>query len=191
MFAFNDIPLRFLIDHTFFHDIFGDYPHSDKAKWLRFYTYIRYTQNRSEKIIIVPKVIFDKVQFEFPIYRGISHKVIQSIRRIMEIIPMEGINSDLSIIYVASWLLSRDTIPIIISSVSEGKWLDRIKKLGVEIKFEGFTKVMSDRRIQEKFPGVLVDTKKPETKEILSNILSIYDSEYQRVLEIIESYSTQ
>lgn len=186
MFAVDDIPLRFLIDHTFFHDYFRtDYPHSDVADWLFHYIYYRNTSIPNEKIIIVPKVIFDKLQFEFPIYRGIAHSVIQSLRKIIELFPIEVTDPDLSMINVADRLLSKDIRPIIVSSVNEEKWLDHIKSWGVKIGLEGFTDIMSDNRIYEKFPCELVDTKKPETKRILSDILSKYDSEYHEVIRHI------
>ena len=186
MFAFNDTPLRFLIDHTFFHDIFrSDYPHGDEAIWLLFYTYIRYTLIPNEKIIIVPNVIFKKIQFEFPIYHGISHSLILAISRIMEQFPIEVTDPILSMINVADRLLSKDIRPIIVSSVKVEKWLDHIQKWCVEIGLEGFTTVMSDKRIYEKFPCELVNTTKEEAKELLSNILSKYDSEYQEVIRFI------
>lgn len=186
MFAFNDRPLRFLIDHTFFNDYFRtDYPHNDVAKWLFHYTYYRNTFIPNEKIIIVPNVIFDKIQFEFPIYHGIGHTVIQSLLKIIDIFSIEVTNPDLSMINVANRLLSKDIIPIIISSIKKKKWLDHIQKWGIEIGLEGFTDVMSDKRINDKLPCVLIDTKKTGTKKILSILLSIYDSEYEEVIRCI------
>lgn len=186
MFAFDDIPIRFLIDHTFFHDYFRtDYPHNDVVDWLFHYTYYRNTFIPNEKIIIVPKIIFDKVQFEFPIYHGIVHSVIQSLCKIIDLFPIEVTDHDLSMINVAVRLLSKDIIPIIVSSVNKEKWLDHIQRWGIKIGLEGFTDVMSDRRIHDKLPCVLIDTKKAEAKEILSIILSTYDSEYQEVIQYI------
>lgn len=186
MFAFNDSPLRFLIDHTFFHDVFrSDYPHGDEAIWLLFYTYIRYTLIPNEKIIIVPNVILGKIQFELPTYHGIPHSIILAISIIMEIFPTEVTDPVLSMINVADRLLSKDIRPIIVSSVNEEKWLGHIQSWGAEIGLEGFTNVMSDKRIYEKFPCVLFDTKKADAKKILSDILSRYDSEYQEVIRFI------
>jgi len=184
LFAFNDIPLLFLIDHTLFHDVFRpvDYPHGDVADWLFLYAYFRYTLIPNEKIIIIPNVIFDKIQFDFPNYRGIAHSVIQSFRKIIKVFSIEVTDPDLSMINVANRLLSKDIIPIIVSSVNKEKWLALNQKWGIKIGLEGFTKVMSDKRIHEKFPCGLFDTKKPEAKETLSNILSLYDSEYQKVI---------
>jgi len=189
LFAIDDIPLRFLIDHTFFHDYFrpADYPHSDVADWLFHYTTYRNTVVPNEKIIIVPKVIFDKVQFEFPIYRGIAHSVIQSLLEIIELFPIEITNPDLSIINVANRLLNRDIRPIIVSSVSEQNRLDHIHGWGIKIGLEGFTNRMSDNRIYEKFPCGLVDTTKADANEKLSDILSKYDSEYQEVIQLISA----
>ncbi len=187
MFAVDDIPLRFLIDHTIFHDYFRttDYPHSDVADWLFHYIHYRNSSVPNEKIIIVPKVIFDKVQFEFPIYRGIAHSVIQSLRKIIELFPIDDTDPDLSVINVAKRLLSKDIVPIIVSSVNEEKWLGRIQRWGVNIGLEGFTEIMSDNRIYDKFPCILIDTKEAESKRILAYILSKYDSEYQEVIRYI------
>lgn len=186
MFAIDDIPIRFLIDHTFFHDYFRtDYPHSDVVNWLYHYIYYRYTLVPNEKIIIVPKIIFDKIQFEFPVYRSIAHSFIQFLCKIIKLFPIEVIDPDSSMINVAVRLLSKDIIPIIVSSVNEEKWLGHIQRWGLEIGLEGFTNVMSDRRIHDQLPCVLIDTKKTEAKEILSIILSTYDSEYQEVIRYI------
>ena len=186
MFGFDDIPLFFLIDHTFFHDYFrDDYPHSDLADWLFHYAYYRNTFIPNEKIIIVPNVIFDKIQFEFPIYHGINHIVIQSLRKVIDLFPIEVTDLDLSMINTADRLLSKDIIPIIVSSVNEEKWLDNIQRWGINIGLEGFTDVMFDRRIHNKLPCVLIDTKKAGAKEILSLILSTYDSEYQEIIRYI------
>ncbi len=186
MFAFDDIPILFLIDHTFFNDYFRtDYLHSDVADWLFHYTYYRNTFIPNEKIIIVPNIIFDKIQFEFPIYHGIGHSVIQILRKVIKIVPIEVTDPDLSMINVANRLLSKDNIPIIVSSVNEEKWIGHIQRWGIEIGLEGFTDVMSDRRIHDKLPCILIDTKKAGAKEILSLILSIYDSEYQEVIRCI------
>lgn len=183
MFGFDDIPLLFLIDHTLFHDYFRtNYPHNDVADWLFRYTHYRNALVPSEKIIIVPKVIFDKVQFEFPIYHNIVPSVIQALCEVIKLFPIEITDPNSSIVNVVDRLLSKDTIPIIVSSVNEDKWLDQFQKWGLKIGLEGFTEVMSDKRIYNRFPCFLIDTKKEDTKETLYAMLSLYDSEYNKVI---------
>ncbi len=137
----------------------------------------------------MPEIIFNKkVQSEFPIYSDTPYTAIHAFYKMIDLFKLyEIVDLDSSIIKVANRLLSKDIRPIIVSSVNEKKWLELIKKWGLEIGLEEFTKVMSDNRIYKKFPCEIVDTKKPEAKKILSDILSKYDSEYNKVIRRMSS----
>jgi len=171
------IRLCFVTDATFYHDAFRtDYNHSENANWILFYTITRYTSNPTEKILLIPKPILDYLKREFRLYHDISPGIIRAISRITEIFPIDDVTPENATIYAALWLSSRDVLPIIISSVKKRKWIDRMRRLGIEHELEGFSSGMSDRRVEKTFPIYLTDAN--EARQILSK----HDSEYQKIM---------
>lgn len=174
MFSYKGTPIIFIADRSFFHDALRtEYSHPDDSEWLLFYSVVRHSLEPFHKILAMSSIVLDKLQNEFRSYPDIPPQIIQVVKKLVHIAQFsQDVPIDYSTIYATAYLSSKDIIPIIVSSVKEKKWLDRIKKAGMELKVKGYTKNMSYKRIDETFPGYLATAK--DAREILQDFDPIY-----------------
>ncbi len=176
------ISIKFVADRTFFHDVFrNDYSSDGYARWFFSYLVVRKSLDTDRRIMAVPSTILDKISREFRSYPGVPATFILYIQAIAETYTMPSdIQIDFTPLYTAKILDDSGIRPLIISSVKEEKWIERIRKAGVDWNIDGFTESMSAQRIIEKawtFP-----IPKESYVELLEVIDPIY---YQKIIKII------
>lgn len=172
-FTYKKHPIYFLVDHTFYNDAFRpDYSHTKDALWIFSYNIIRHTFEPNEKILIVPKLILDLLQKEG--HSSITRHV-YTISKLTLVIPIREESPNLAIIKLALLLDSQERIPIIVSSVKEDKWLERVRKLGLDYNINGFSEQMSSTRLKNIFPAPI------KTPDKAREIISKYDSLFKRI----------
>ena len=90
------------------------------------------------------------------------------------------IQIDFTPLYTAKILDDNGIRPLIISSVKEEKWIERIRKAGVDWNIDGFTESMSAQRIIENA------WTSPVPKELYVELLEVIDRiYYQKIIKII------
>lgn len=176
------IPVKFVADRTFFHDTFRkDYSSDGYAKWLFSYLVVRKSLDTDRRIMAVPSTILDKISIEFRSYPGVPSTFILNIQAISETYTMPSdIQIDFTPLYTAKILDDSGIRPLIISSVKEEKWIERIRKAGVDWNIDGFTETMSAQRIIEK--AWTSPVPKKFYAELLATIDKIY---YEKIVKII------
>jgi hypothetical protein len=176
----DDIPYRFIVDKTVFHDAFRtSYEHSEDPRWLTDYFLARLSI-KPNKILTIPSTIIDRLSDEFKTYPDTPSQVILIIKSIASIYPFPK-NEDLNHapIYLAKTLADFGFIPVIVSSVKKEKWYDRGHKVGMIENIEEFTKSMSQKRLER---GVwFYPVSATECKVILQQV----DTEYNKVLSLL------
>jgi len=172
-FIYKKRPIYFLIDHTFFNDVFRqDYPHTKDGLWIFSYSITRYAFEPNEKILVVPKLILDILQREG--HSSITNHF-NTIRKFTTIIPSREVSPNLAIIKLALLFHSQERFPVIVSSVTEAKWLERVRKIGLDYSINGFSEQMSTTRLRNIFPALIKKT--DEAREMISE----YDSLFKKI----------
>lgn len=172
-FIYKKRPICFLIDHTFLNDVFRpDYQHTNDGLWIFSYSITRYAFEPNEKILVVPKLILDILQTEG--HSSIT-KNIYTISKFINVIPIKEESPNLAIIKLALLFYTQERFPIIISSVTEDKWLERVKKIGLDYNINGFSEQMSTTRLKNMFPAPIKKT--DEAREIIYK----YDSLFKKI----------
>lgn len=176
----DDIPYRFIVDKTVFHDAFRtSYEHSEDPRWLTDYFLARLSI-KPNKILTIPSTIIDRLSVEFKTYPDTPSQVILIIESIASIYQFPK-NEDLNYapIYLAKTLSDFGYIPVIVSSVKKEKWYDRGHRVGMIQNVDDFTKSMSQRRLEK---GVwFYPVSASECKGILHQV----DHEYDKVLPLL------
>ena len=183
-FTYNNkrLPVKFVTDRTFFHDVFRrDYSSDGYARWLYSYLVVRKSLDTDRRIMAVPSTILDKISTEFRSYPGVPATFILNIQAIAETYTMPSdIQIDFTPLYTAKILDDSGIRPLIISSVKAEKWIERIRKAGVDWNIEGFTESMSAQRIIENA------WTSPVPKELYVELLEVIDRIYYRkIIKII------
>ena len=179
--AHGGVLFRFVADKSFFHDALRtDYQAQPDAGWLWTYLMARRTFDPHHKILISANSIVERLQAEFRTYPSIRPQVVLVIRTLAECYPIPpDIPLDFAPLYVAKILNDSGTVAVIVSSVKQQKWLERMKDAGVEWKVEGFKSEMSDKRAIEHSWFV------PLSTHACSHILEGLDPLYKLVTKMI------
>lgn len=102
-------------------------------------------------------------------------KHIYTISKFTNVIPIREESPNLAIIKLALLFHTQERFPVIVSSVNEDKWLERVKKIGLDDSINGFSEQMSTTRIKNMFPASIKKT--DEAREIISK----YDSLFKKI----------
>jgi len=102
-------------------------------------------------------------------------KHIYTISKFTNVIPIREESPNLAIIKLALLFHTQERFPVIVSSVNEDKWLERVKKIGLDHSINGFSEQMSTTRIKNMFPAPIKKT--DEAREIISK----YDSLFKKI----------
>jgi len=169
-FTYKNRQIYFLIDHTFFNDAFrSDYSHTKDALWIVSYSIARRVFEQNEKILVVPQsildIIYQKGKFSITQY-------IYTINKITNVVPIREKSPNMAIVKIALLLDSQEKFPIIVSSVNEDKWLERVQRIGLDNKITGFSKQMSKKRLINIFPAPI--KKFNEAREMISKHDSLF-----------------
>jgi len=176
--------LRFVADKSFFHDAFRtDYPRQPDAVWLWAYIMARKAVDRHHRILVTSTSILTKLQQEFrDKFPEIPPQVILAIQSLTERISMPteaDVSLELVPLYISKILRDAGTVPVIVSSVKFGKWVEREKRAGVRWGLEGFQVGMSDNRALEKLWFI------PSNTHQASLVLQSLDPVYKEVVQVI------
>jgi hypothetical protein len=174
--------IRFIADKSFFHDVFRtDYDHQDESRWMSDYLFARNSIKPNHKLMITPSSIIGRLRDEIGSHGDIQFQTMLTVEAITEIYPYPN-NENLKFapIYLAKTIFDFGFIPVIISSVSGEKWLERAHKVGMIQNEEEFTKNMSIKRLDGKMWFV------PANARECTDILKDFDNLYQKVTSLLK-----
>lgn len=177
------VTIRLIADKSFFHDAFRiDYKPQIDAEWLLAYLVARRAIDPRHRIAVTASSIIERLEQELRLrpHAGGAVSVglvIRNLVRPYHIPPEE--NLSWAPLYVARLLSDAGTISLVISSVKNDRWMQRMKDAGVEWKVKGFQPGMSSLRALEHAWFVPFDT------HGCSHILEKYDPLYGPVTTII------
>jgi len=172
------LQLRLVGDRSLFHDMFRTtYEGTESARWLLAYLTWRNALNPTDVVLVTARSIlrevaraFENIEYQLPRILAATYSFTRQID-----LP-ETVASKYAALYVAKILSDQAIAPLVVTSVSREKMIERIHESGLDLRVEGFTDKMSDLRVLQGSWCFPVDS------AFAIAILATYDPMYKEIV---------